>query len=287
MSIRAGFIGLGNIGQPMAARIVAGGIATTVFDRRPEACDALAALGALVAPSTAALAANVDVVGVCVRDDAEVADVVLGAGGLLAAAAPGLVIAVHSTITPRTVRALGDAAALRGVAILDAPITGGASGAENGTLTYMVGGDAAALERCRPVFATSATRIVHTGALGTGAATKLSNNLMLYMEFLAAREAAALARSAGVDVEKLIEVSRSGGIMSDAMAAVIAFGDRLAAAPGDRTLIERARHFVALAEKDLDVALDCARAEGVALPGTRACRALMASTYGLSDEAKR
>ena len=79
----------------------------------------------------------------------------------------------------------------------------------------MVGGDAAALERCRPVFATSATRIVHTGALGTGAATKLSNNLMLHMEFLAAREAAALARSAGVDVEKLIEVSRSGGIMSE------------------------------------------------------------------------
>ena len=89
MSIRAGFIGLGNIGQPMAARIVAGGIATTVFDRRPEVCEALAARGALVAPSTAALAASVDVVGVCVRDDAEVADVVLGAGGLLSAAAPG------------------------------------------------------------------------------------------------------------------------------------------------------------------------------------------------------
>ena len=254
MTMRAGFVGLGNIGQPMAARIVGGGFTTTVYDRRPEPCAALAALGAGVAPSAAALAAEADVIGICVRDDDEVEAVVRGPDGLLAAAAPGTVLAVHSTITPRTVRALGAAAAARGVALLDAPITGGAAGAEQGTLTYMVGGEAAALERCRPVFATSAARIVHTGALGTGAATKLCNNLMLYMELLAAREAAALARSAGVAIETLIEVSRSGGIMSDAMASVIAFGDRLAAAPDDAALLARARHFVALADKDLGVA---------------------------------
>jgi 3-hydroxyisobutyrate dehydrogenase len=284
MSIRAGFIGLGNIGQPMAARIVASGIATTVFDRRPEPCRALAAMGAGVAPSAAALAANVDVVGVCVRDDAEVDELLLGAGGVLAGAAAGVVVAIHSTVTPATVRALGEAAAPRGIALLDAPITGGAAGAENGTLTYMVGGEAAALERCRPVFATSAGRIVHTGVLGTGAATKLGNNLMQYMEFLGAREAAALARSAGVAIETLIEVSRSVGIMSDAMASVIAFGDRLAANPGDPALMARAQHFAALAEKDLAVTLECARAEGIDLPGTVVCRALMRRTYGLPDE---
>lgn len=287
MALRAGFIGLGNIGAPMARRIVAGGFATTVYDVRAEACAALAAAGARVATSIAAVAAAADVIGVCVRDDADVAAVLLGPGGLVAAAAPGTALAIHSTITPHTVRACGAAAAGRGVSLLDAPITGGSAGAENGTLTYMVGGDAAALERCRPVFATAAARIVHTGALGSGAATKLCNNLMLYMELLAAREAAALARSVGVEVATLLEVSRSGGIVTDAMASVIAFGDRLAAAPDDPALLARARHFAALAEKDLSVALACADEEGIALPGTTACRALMDGVYGLGDRERR
>ncbi|MBX3026189.1 NAD(P)-dependent oxidoreductase [bacterium] len=287
MVARVGFIGLGNIGQPMAARIVDGGFATTVHDRRPEACVALAARGARVAASPAVLATDAEVIGICVRDDADVEAVLHGPDGLLATAAPGTVLAIHSTITPRTVRVCGAAAAARGLTLLDAPITGGAAGAENGTLTYMVGGDAAALERCRPVFATAAARIVHTGALGTGAATKLCNNLMLYLELLAAREAAALARRVGVDVATLIEVSRSGHIMTDAMAGVIAFADRLAAAPDDPDLMARARHFTALADKDLGVALACAADEGLALPGTTTCRGLMASVYGLPDGTPR
>jgi 3-hydroxyisobutyrate dehydrogenase len=284
MALRVGFIGLGNIGQPMAARIVAGGFATTVYDARPERSAALAAAGARVAASAAEVAAAADVIGICVRDDGDVEAVLHGADGVLGAAAPGAVVAIHSTITPRTVRAGGAAAAARGVSLLDAPITGGAGGAAGGTLTYMVGGDAAALERARPVFATSAARIVHTGALGSGAAAKLCNNLMLYMEFLAAREAAALARSAGVEVATLIEISRAGGIMSDAMVAVIALGDRLAATPDDPALVERARHFAALAEKDLSVALACAAGDGLALPGTALCRALMPGVYGLTEE---
>ena len=284
MSIRVGFVGLGNIGLPMAARIVRGGFATTVFDLRPEPCAALAALGATVAGSCAALAAETDVIGVCVRDDADLAAALHGSDGLLATARPGTVIAVHSTVTPDTVRGLGAAAAARGVTLVDAPMTGGAAGAENGTLTYMVGGDAAALERIRPVLETSAGRIVHAGPLGAGAVTKACNNLIQYMEFVAAREAVALARSAGVSAETLIEVSRSVGIMNDGMAAVVGFGDRLAAAPDNPALLARARHFVGLADKDLGVALDCARAAGLDLPGTSTCRALMPRTYGLRDE---
>jgi 3-hydroxyisobutyrate dehydrogenase-like beta-hydroxyacid dehydrogenase len=286
MTLRVGFVGLGDIGRPMAARIVRGGFATTVFDLRPEPCAALAALGAAVADSGAALAAAADVIGVCVRDDADVEALLRGPDGLLAAARPGAVIAVHSTVTPDTVRGLGAAAATRGVALVDAPMTGGAAGAENGTLTYMVGGDAAALERIRPVLATSAARIVHAGPLGAGAITKACNNLMQYMEFLAAREAVALARRAGVAAETLIEVSRSVGIMTEAMVAVVVLGDRLAAAPDDPALLARARHFAALADKDLGVALDCARAAGLALPGTAACRALMPRTYGLNEGAE-
>lgn len=281
MSVRVGFVGLGDIGRPMAGRIVRAGFATTVFDQRAEPCRALAELGAAVAESCAALAASADVIGVCVRDDADVEAVLRGRDGLLAGARPGTVVAVHSTVTPDTIRGLGAAAAAQGVALVDAPMTGGSGGAENGTLTYMVGGDAAALERIRPVLTASAARIVHAGPLGAGAVAKACNNLMQYMEFLAAREAVALARSAGVTAETLIEVSRAGGIMSEGMVAVVAFGDRLAAHPDDPALLARARHFTALAEKDLGVALDCARAAGLALPGASTCRALMARTYGI------
>lgn len=284
MDLLAGFVGLGNIGLPMALRIVGGGFVTTVLDLREAPLATATAAGARRAESAAALAASADVIGVCVRDDAEVRAVVAGDDGLLAGARPGTVIALHSTIPPRTVRELGATAAARGVGLIDAPITGGAGGAEQGTLTYMVGGEVAALERCRPVFATSAARIVHTGPLGSGAATKLCNNLMLYLEFLAASEAAALARSAGVALDALIDVSRSGQVMTEAMAAVARFGAQMDARPDDPALLARARHFTALAEKDLDVALECAAAEGLELPGATRCRTLIAAVYGLKDE---
>lgn len=281
MSLRAGFVGLGNIGLPMALRIVGGGFATSVLDLQHAAMARAAAAGAVRATSAAALAAAADVIGVCVRDDADVRAVVAGADGLLDGARPGTVIAVHSTIPPGTVRELGARAQARGVTVIDAPITGGAGGAEQGTLTYMVGGALEALDRCRPVFATSAARVVHCGPLGAGAATKLCNNLMLYLEFLAAREAAALAASAGVALETLIEVSRSGQVMTEAMAGVARFGARIDAAPDDPALQARARHFTALAEKDLGVALECAAAEGLTLPGAGQALALIAGVYGL------
>ena len=145
----------------------------------------------------------------------------LGADGLLAGAAPGTVIAIHSTILPRTVREIGAAASARGVAVVDACVTGGPMGAEQGRLTYMVGGEAADLERCRPVFATAARTIVHTGALGTGAATKLCNNLMTYLGFLAAFEATTLARAAGLSTEAFEEVTRSNGNLTDQMQAFL------------------------------------------------------------------
>lgn len=283
MDTRVGFVGLGDIGRPMAERIVRAGFPTTVFDLRPEPCAALAALGARVAASCAALAGDSEVIGVCVRDEPDLEAVLHGPDGLLAAARPGAVIAVHSTVAPAAVRALAAAAAARGVELVDAPMTGGSGGAASGTLTYMVGGEAVVLERLRPVLAASAARIVHAGPLGAGAVAKACNNLIQYMEFLAAREAVALARSAGVAAETLIEITRAGGIMHEGMVALVRFGDRLAAAPDDPALRARARHFAALADKDLGVALDCARAAGLELPGTTTCRALMPRTYGVAD----
>jgi 3-hydroxyisobutyrate dehydrogenase len=194
----------------MAERLVAGGFDTVVFDVREEPRAAMAARGARVARSCADLAGGADVIGVCVRDDADVRRVTMGPDGVIAHARTGSIIAIHSTILPTTVREVGAAAAARGVGVIDAPITGAAAGAETGTLIYMVGGPVELVDRCRPVFATSAARVVHTDELGTGAIAKLCNNLMGYLGFLAAYEATLLAEQGGLAFDALVEVTRGG-----------------------------------------------------------------------------
>lgn len=287
MTVRAGFVGLGAIGRPMARRLCGAGLPTTAFDLVAAAVDELVAAGATRADSARAVAAVSDVVGVCVRDDADVTAVVLGPDGLLAGARPGTVIAIHSTILPRTVRELAAAAREHGVAIVDACVTGGPTGADQGRLTYMVGGDAADLERCRPVFATAARTIVHTGPLGTGAATKLCNNLMTYLGFLAAFEATTLARAAGLSTSALEEVTRSNGNLTDQMQAFLMLhrlADEQRRDPGFQSML---RSYTTLAEKDLAVTLAFAREHGVALPGTGLCQQVMARVYGLDDPHRR
>jgi 3-hydroxyisobutyrate dehydrogenase len=222
VALRVGFIGLGNIGKPMAARLVAGGLETTVFDLAEGPVQDLVRDGAQAAGSPREVAARSEVVGVCVRDDDDVRAVLGGEQGLLAGAALGTVIAIHSTILPSTVRALGAAAAERGVGLLDACVTGGAAAAAAGKLTDIVGGDADPLERARPAFETSAQRIVHTGPLGSGAATKLCNNLMTYLAWLSAFESLHLARAAGLSEEKLEEVTRSNGNLTEPMRLFLA-----------------------------------------------------------------
>lgn len=287
MTLRAGFVGLGSIGRPMARRLCTAGLPTTVFDLVPAAVEELVAAGASRADSARAVAAATDVIGVCVRDDADVEAVVLGEHGLLAGAAPGTVIAIHSTILPRTVRELGAAAATRGVAVVDACVTGGPMGAEQGRLTYMVGGTDIDVERCRPVFATAAKIIVHTGALGTGAATKLCNNLMTYVGFLAAFEATLLARESGLSESAFEEVTRSNGNLTDQMLAFLTL-HRLPEAQRREPGFQKMLHgYTTLAEKDLAVTLAFAREHGIALPGAALCQQLMARVYGLDDRNRR
>ncbi len=287
MPIRAGFVGLGNIGRPMARRLLAGGLETTVFDVVAAAGDDLVAAGARGARCAREVAAAADVVGVCVRDDADVCSVLLGPDGVLAGAAAGTVVAIHSTILPRTVQQLGESAAACGVAVVDACVTGGAAGAEQGRLTYMVGGDAAHLERCRPVFETSAERIIHTGALGSGAATKLCNNLMTYLGFLAAFEADLLARRSGLSQQALEAVTRANGNLTNQMGAFLMLHRLPDEQRHEAGFQQMLRGFTTLAEKDLAVTLAFAREHGVALPGTALCQQLMARVYGLDDENRR
>lgn len=287
MALRAGFVGLGRIGAPMAERLVGAGLETTVFDVRPEAAEPLMGKGARAAASPRELAAACEVVGVCVRDDDDVRAVLAGEEGLLAGAKAGLVVAVHSTVLPGTVRALGAEAAARGVALLDACVTGGPTGAAQGTLTVMAGGEAEAVERARPFFDAFARQVVHAGPLGSGAAVKLCNNLMTYLGFLSAFEATFLAREAGLTTEAFEAVTRANGNLTDQMRAFLALHRAPEASRRSEGFQAMLRDVTTLAEKDLAATLAFARELGVALPGAGLCAQLMARVYGLDDPGRR
>lgn len=206
MSTRVGFIGLGNIGKPMAVNVATAGFALMVYDVREEPLKELAALGAAVAHSPREIGAHGEIIELVVVDDAQVEAVTLGEGGVLSGARPGSVIAIHSTVHPQTVRKIAELAQARGVGVIDAEVSGGERGAQAKTLCYMVGGDKALFERCRPVFATSGANIFHLGALGAGAIAKLAHNLIVYVNMLAASEGMRLAEKAGLDLKALQDV---------------------------------------------------------------------------------
>jgi len=283
--MRVGFIGLGNIGLPMAKRLVAAGLDSSVYDVVSERAAQVA--GAHAAASPREVAAASDVVGLCVRDDADVRAAMLGDAGVLAGAARGTIVAIHSTVQPATVIEVAALAAERGVGVVDACVTGGATGAAQGTLTVMVGGDAAQIDRARPFFDCFAKKVVHTGPLGTGCKMKLCNNLMTYLAWTAAYEAMLLARAAGLPQETLEEVTGSNGNLTDPMRAFLALHKAPEATRRSEGFQAMMRGFVEIAEKDLAASLALARECGIALPGTAMASQIMARVYGLEDENRR
>jgi 3-hydroxyisobutyrate dehydrogenase-like beta-hydroxyacid dehydrogenase len=203
-----GFIGLGRMGAPMASRILAAGFPLTVTDLAPAACAALARAGARTAATPGATAAGAAIVITCVPGPAEVEAVILGAGGVLAAAQPGTIVIEMSTIDVALSRRLAAACTARGCRYLDAPISGGVDGARAGTLSIMAGGDVATLDEVRALFACIATSVVHLGAAGAGHLAKLLNQ-MIYLGYVALFcEATAAADAAGLDRSELINVLR-------------------------------------------------------------------------------
>ncbi|QFG26080.1 NAD(P)-dependent oxidoreductase [Actinomadura sp. WMMB 499] len=224
---RVGFVGLGSQGGPMARRIVEAGHPTTLWARRPGSLEPFADTAAKTAGTPAEMAADCDVACVCVVDDADVEQVVTGENGILEGLAAGGVVVVHSTVHPDTCRRLADAAAARGVSVVDAPVSGGGQAAAEGRLLVMAGGDDAAVERCRPVFATYADPIVHLGPLGSGQLTKLLNNVLFTANLATAAGALALGRSLDVDPDRLAEVISHGSGTSFALGRVAAAGGTL------------------------------------------------------------
>ena len=207
------FIGLGHMGLPMARNLLNAGHSLSVFDLVASAVDELAAQGARAAGSAADAVSAAEVVISMLPASRHVEGLYLGDAGLLSVIAPGSLVLECSTIAPEAARKVHQAAAARGIALLDAPVSGGTAGAAAGTLTFMVGGTAATLERARPILAGMGKSILHAGPEGAGQVAKVCNNQLLAVHMIGTAEAMALGVANGLDPATLAEIMRqsSGG----------------------------------------------------------------------------
>lgn len=208
------FIGLGLMGQPMARNLLSAGFAVTVHNRTRAKAEALATHGARVADSPAEAARQAEFVITMLPNSPDVQAVVLGPGGVIETARPGSVVIDMSTISPTVAREIAARLEGRGVEMLDAPVSGGQSGAENATLSIMVGGAEAVFERCRPVFAALGKSAVHMGGHGMGQTTKLVNNVICALTIEAVCEGAVLAAKAGIEPGRLLSAIGGGAAAS-------------------------------------------------------------------------
>ncbi len=277
--VRLGYIGLGNMGAPMAKRLVDWPGGLTVFDVRAEAMDALAELGAGTADGISDVAAA-DIISVTVLNDEQVRAVVRE---IAAQAAPGTVVAVHSTIGDATAVELADQCAPQGIHVIDAPVSGGAGAAATGQLAVMVGADREVYERIKPVFKRWSSLVIHAGAPGAGTRMKLARNMLTFTCYAAAGEAIALARAAGLDLQALGRVVRHTDALTGGPGAVMVRDDLAALTPG-HFLYDAFTHTRELGEKDLTLALELGEAVSVDLPLARSALKDLARALGVPHD---
>ncbi len=263
---RIGFVGLGNMGGPMARNLAKAGHEVAVFDLVPASVEACAAAGARPAPSAAAAAAGAELVFTMLPAGAHVRDAWLGAGGMAASSDPGAILVDCSTIDVATAR---EVAAGSGRAFLDAPVSGGVMGAEAATLTFMVGGAEGAFRAAEPVLRQMGRAAIHCGGPGAGQAAKACNNMVLAATMIATCEAFVLAEKLGLSHQALFEVaSRSSG-QSWSLTAYCPVPGPVPGSPANRGYAPG--FSAALMAKDLGLAAEAAAATGAATPmGARA-----------------
>jgi 3-hydroxyisobutyrate dehydrogenase len=283
---RAGFVGLGNIGKPMALQLAGtDGIELWVHDIAEEPVAELGAAGAKAAGSVAELASAVDVLSVMVRDDDQVRQVlaeVLMSVGDRQGQEPFTVL-VHSTVAPETPAELAATAEPHGVSVLDAPVSGGPMGAAEGTLAILVGGSPEAYAAAGPVLTAMGSKVVHAGPVGAGTRLKLARNLLHFASFTAATEAQRLAEAAGLDLVALGDVVRHTDAITGGPGAIM---HRDTTAPIDETDFWHGvfGHVVALGEKDLGFAIALADELGVEVPLARLALDRLAPGLGLPKD---
>lgn len=256
---RIGFIGLGIMGRSMAQNLLKAGFQVAVYNRSKPPVDLLVSKGASAAPSPKALAERSDVVITMVTDAEAVKGVVLGKGGVVEGARQGLVLIDMSTISPSATRSVSAALAAKGARMLDAPVSGGDTGAREGTLTIMVGGDPEVFNDCLPVLRAMGSKVVHMGGTGAGQLTKLANQILVACNMIGVCECLNFAKRSGLDVGKLIDSLSAGAASSWAL---VNLGPKMAKrdfAPGFK---------VKLLQKDLRYVLASADEVDAALPAT-------------------
>lgn len=275
MSDLSGFIGLGHMGHPICQRLLERGFALAVHDQQPEAARGLAAT---VCKNPREVAERCELVQVCVQTDEQCEQVILGPEGLLAGARPGQAIALHSTVRPGTARELAQSARACGVDLVEAPLAGrGPLSVRDGSFWILAGGNAAAIERFRPLFEPISARILLTGPVGSGSAVKLAHNVMVYLSLLAAQEAADFARATGVRVEVLEAVASATGTLSERMYVHLEQRESGYARARTEGLSVGAADLQAYGEviaKDLRDAIEVADEHGLQLPGAELAASL-------------
>ena len=258
---KLGYIGLGNMGAPMAKRLVEWPGGVTVFDLRTEAMTPLAELGASLADSVADVAAA-DIISITVLNDKQVREVV---AELAAHAKPGTVIAIHSTISPETAVELAADLKPKGIHVIDAPVSGGGGAADKGELAVMVGADRQVYDQIKPAFKQFASMVIHAGEPGAGTRMKLARNMLTFIGYAAACEAMKLAEAAGIDLAQLGRVVRHTDALTGGPGAIMVREDMSTLAP-DHWLHDAFTHTRGLGEKDLSLALALGEATGTELP---------------------
>ena len=279
--LKLGYIGLGNMGAPMAKRLVDWPGGLTVFDVRTEAMTPLVEVGATLADSVADVAAA-DIISVTVLDDAQVRQVV---GELAANAKPGTIIAIHSTIGETTAGELAEGLKEQGIHIVDAPVSGGAGAAEKGELATMVGADREVYERIKPAFKQWASMVIHAGEPGAGTRMKLARNMLTFTSYAAACEAMKLAEAAGLDLQALGRVVRHTDALTGGPGAIMLREDMNDLEP-DNFLYQPFLHTRGLGEKDLSLALGLGEAVSVDLPLAQLAYERLAAGLGLPHTEK-
>jgi len=265
---RIGFIGTGLMGRPMACNLLRAGFPVAVYNRTRARAESLAAAGAALVDSPREAAGRADVVITMVSDTPDVRQVILGERGVLEGARPGQVVIDMSTISPRVTREIAAALEARGVEMLDAPVSGGEKGAIEGTLSIMVGGKREIFERCRPVLEAMGKKLVYCGDHGQGQMVKLCNQIAIASNLVAAAEAVAFAKKAGLDPLMMIEAVGAGAAGSW---VINVLGPRMAThdfAPG---------FMVKLQQKDLRLVMEAASELSVSLPGAALAHQLFAA----------
>jgi 3-hydroxyisobutyrate dehydrogenase len=255
---KIGFIGIGNMGLPMAQSLITAGHAVCGYDVNAAALDKFRAAGGIAVNSLDVASMGVDMVITMLPAREQVREVYLATGGVLASATAGTLLIDCSTVDVETARAVAAAAAVNELDMIDAPVSGGVAGAQAATLTFMVGGSDQAFERAQPVLAGMGKTVVHAGGSGSGQAVKICNNLILGVSMIAVCEAFVLAEKLGLEAQKLFEVSSQSSGQCWSLTSYCPAPGPVPSSPANHDY--RAGFTAAMMLKDLKLAQDAARA---------------------------